>query len=287
MRFNRNRKGFLDLYWSIGYYLTIILRKLSFVILILVSLFLLRGSEIDGNFSLLAHHTMNMVVAPYLLVTRVIANVANSISGSLSYLWRLENQNKLLKQENHNLKLKMRNFQLLRDENKKLKTALNYIHRENKRNYRFKKINILSGANFTSRAEFKLDREELDNYNEHTLVLDENGNLLGRLINIFGNRAEVLLVNDYFSKIPAQLANGTTKLILGGQGGNLLEIDHFLGEKYNMIGGEEVYTAEDGSVMESGIPIGKIVELGNGKFVVRLNAKLETVDFVVVVNFSD
>lgn len=285
MRFSNRRTGFFSFYWSISYYIGVIFSKLSYSFFILVSFLLLHSVSLDGNFAFITNRIVNFFLTPYIFIGRGTGEFASSFGGTLTNLWNLENRNSQLEGKNMELMVKMNNFQAIKDENRKLKDILNYVSQNGIKNYKIKKVNIINNDNFVSRIEFSISKDEYNKYNEHSLVLDKNGNLIGRVINISNNRAEILLINDYLSKIPAQLSDSTIKLILSGRGDNILDISYFLGEKYNIIVDRDVYTAENGNVIESGIPIGKIVDI-NGKLAVKLNTKLEDTDFVIIVNYD-
>lgn len=285
MRFNNRKSNFFSFYWSISYYVGVIFNKLSYSFFILVSFLLLHSVSINSNFSFITNRIVNFVLTPYIFIGTNISEIANSFGDTLTNLWNLKNKNSHLEVKNMELMVKMNNFQAIKDENKKLKDILNYVSKNGIKNYKIKKVNIINYNNFVSRIEFIISKNEQDKYNEHSLVLDKNGNLIGRVINISNNKAEVLLINDYLSKVPAQISDSMVKLILSGRGDNILDINYFLGEKYNIVVDKEVYTAEDGNVIESGIPIGKIVDI-NGKLSVKLNARLEDTDFVIIVNYD-
>lgn len=285
MRFNNRKSNFFNFYWSISYYVAVIFNKLSYSFFILTSFILLHSVSLDGNFSFITNRIVNFFLTPYIFIGTNIGEIASSFGSTLTNLWDLENKNSQLEVKNMELLVKMNNFQAIKDENKKLKDILNYVSQNGVKDYRIKKVNIINYDNFVSRIEFNISKNEHDKYNERSLVLDKNGNLIGRVINISNNKAKVLLINDYLSKIPAQLSDSMVKLILNGRGDNILDINYFLGEKYNIAVDKDVYTAEDGNVIESGIPIGKIVDI-NGKLAVKLNARLEDTDFVIIVNYD-
>ena len=58
MRFNNNNSIF-SLYWSVGYYITVILNKLMYVFLIILSIILLRSSSVNGTFSTTINNIIN------------------------------------------------------------------------------------------------------------------------------------------------------------------------------------------------------------------------------------
>lgn len=228
--------------------------------------------------------TIFFISKPQIFTIKVIDGIINKFSFTVNYFSGLKKENTLLKKENLDLHIKLLNLNILTQENQDLKEVLNFTTKNDITHYTIRKINILNNKDFINKATINIEDSSTK---ENDLVVDSKGNLVGRIINVNGSYAEVLLLTDITSKIPAVLNNSRIKVLLTGNENKNLNIEFFLGEKFNINEGELVFTSSDGNVIQEGIVIGKVVKNKKGKFGVEINTRLDKVSNVIILHNSD
>lgn len=264
-----------------GYYLRVIGSRLSYGFLLVFSLFLLFYSRNGFNLSAKIKSVIAYQIRPFLFVSRGISSVLENGMDEFVSLWLLRKENTKLRGENFDLRLKLLEFELVKNENSELKGILSLVSKRYSSGYVIKKINTVGSSGIAHNVQLFLS--ENDNILEHDLVLDKYGDLVGRVINTSKGTAEILLISDYMSKIPARLENSGIKVILGGNGSNILDINYFFNNEQNIVADENVYTSDDGNLLQEGILIGKVVRMGK-KWGVRVNSDLGSLNFVVIIS---
>jgi cell shape-determining protein MreC len=218
-------------------------------------------------------------IQPFVFIARTVSSVLESSKNELVSLWHLRKDNIRFMRENFDLRLKLLELELIQSENSELRGVLGLVDQNCSSSYAIKKINTIGTGGIIHKLQFFLDKN--DNISEHDLVLDKYGNLAGRVINVSSNKAEVLLVSDYTSKIPAKLENSGIKVIAGGNGSNILDIHYFFNNDQNIVHGENAYTSDDGNIVQEGILIGKLIKIGK-KYGIKINSDLGSLNFVIV-----
>jgi rod shape-determining protein MreC len=278
---HRKRVGHLNFQWSMGYYVRIIAGKLSYSFLLISSLFLLFYHREGYNFDSKIRNSIAYQLQPFFFIVKNISLALENSKAWLTSLWSLKRDNIRFQRENFDLRLKLLEFELIQSENSELRGILDLVSQNYSDNYTIKKINTVGANGIIHSLRFSLDKN--DNIAEHDLVLDKYGNLVGRVINVSDSAAEILLISDYTSKIPAKLENSRIKVILGGNGGNILDINYFFNNEQSIIYGENVYTSDDGNILQEGILIGRVMKMDK-KCAVKINSDLASLNFVVVVS---
>ena len=282
MRFNNNNSIF-SLYWSVGYYITVILNKLMYVFLIILSIILLRSSSVNGTFSTTINNIIKVPLTPYIYLEKLTINIANFIKLNFDSFINLKTKYENLKKVNLDLKIKLLKTNNVNEENNSLKRILNFILNESRENYTIKQINIINKGVFNTTIDIDINNVDRNNISEHDIVVDCDGNFVGIITDIKEKSATIMLATDYISKIPAKTIESNTSLILTGKGNNMLEIKHFLGRKENISNGDKVYTSNDGNIFFDWIYIGDIVNISD-KIYVKLAANLNNLSYVIILH---
>lgn len=282
MRFNNNNSIF-SLYWSVGYYITVILNKLMYVFLIILSIILLRSSSVNGTFSTTINNIIKVPLTPYIYLEKLTINIANFIKLNFDSFINLKTKYENLKKVNLDLKIKLLRTNNVNEENNSLKRILNFILNESRENYTIKQINIINKGVFNTTIDIDINNVDRNNISEHDVVVDCDGNFVGIITDIKEKSATIMLATDYISKIPAKTIESNTSLILTGKGNNMLEIKHFLGRKENITNGDKVYTSNDGNIFFDWIYIGDIVNISD-KIYVKLAANLNNLSYVIILH---
>lgn len=282
MRFNNNNSIF-SLYWSVGYYITVILNKLMYVFLIILSIILLRSSSVNGTFSTTINNIIKVPLTPYIYLEKLTINIANFIKLNFDSFINLKTKYENLKKVNLDLKIKLLKTNNVNEENNSLKRILNFILDESKESYTIKQVNIINKGVFSTTIDIDINNVDRNNISEHDIVVDCDGNFVGIITDIKEKSATIMLATDYISKIPAKTIESNTSLILTGKGNNMLEIKHFLGRKENISNGDKVYTSNDGNIFFDWIYIGDIVNISD-KIYVKLAANLNNLSYVIILH---
>ena len=117
MRFDNKNSSIFSLYWSIGYYVGIIINKLTYTVLIVTSVFLLRSSKIDGKFSNSIKNILDTALSPYIFVEKVVVETINLIKSNLDSLIGLKRKYENLKKDNIGLKIELLKVNAISSEN--------------------------------------------------------------------------------------------------------------------------------------------------------------------------
>lgn len=272
-------RSFFDLYLSINYYVYIFLKNILFTVIFVLSFFGLVFFKNNKNFEAYTRDKILYITYPYVAVRNIFEYVFHNIDNYLLHFRDIDIINKNLVKQNFDLKTKLFGVENLEKDNQELKNILNMVLKQDKSSYTLAKINIISNSSFVSKIEIKSNPLIKNN----DLVVDDNGNLVGKIINNDNKKSDILLTIDSNFKIGAILSNSMNKVILSGNGTNFMDINYFLGQDFNIVEGEKVITSNDANINQAGINIGVVKKI-NGKFVVELSTNLARLDYVVVLH---
>lgn len=289
MKFNNRNSSIFSFYWSIGYYIGVVINKLYYSVLVLLSVILLRSSKIEGKFSTGVENILNKTLSPYFLIEQLAIKSFNLIKNNLDSFVRLKKAYEDLKEINRELKVKLLAVNAISNENDSLKKILDFTSHESVGNYTIKQVNIINKNSFVTTIDIDVNDMDRNYFNEHDIVVDKQGNFVGILTNVQNKTATIILASDFVAKIPSKTTSSNISLILEGKGGDILEIKHFLGKKENIKVGDKVYTSfNDNSMFYNGIYIGDVIAIKN-KLCVKLAANFNNLDYVLILHrtFSD
>lgn len=109
--------------------------------------------------------------------------------------------------------------------------------------------------------------------------------LIGRIIEVGPRFSRVLMLTDYFSRVPVMIPEKGIKGILSGDNTPLPKLI-FLPEGASVQPGDRLVTSGDSGVYPAGLPIGVIVSADAGEVSVRLNQADDHFEFVRVVYYG-
>jgi rod shape-determining protein MreC len=116
------------------------------------------------------------------------------------------------------------------------------------------------------------------------VALDGAG-LVGRISEVGGRSARLLLVTDINSRIPVQVERTRVRAILAGTNGPRPRLQHWTGGE-QPAPGERIVTASEGSAFPAGLPVGIVREAKGGALEVELFADLDRLEFVRLHEFG-
>ena len=109
---------------------------------------------------------------------------------------------------------------------------------------------------------------------------------VGKIIGVNFLTSRILLANDLNSKIPVIVEPGSINAILSGNGSNELAELEYLPKKNNVNDGHIVYTSGIDGIIESAIPVGKVIIKEDKKFV-KFFIDFNQIKFVKINNYHD
>lgn len=274
-----NSRGLPSL--SVFYYIKTVFSKVFFSMLLLLSLFIFIFSKSYTDINIVVKDNIKLITYPYYTIFTLFNHVSVFIKDIAEYYVNLNKINKKLISDNFDLNIKLLNLKSTIKENQDLKDILHLVHSNNIVNYTVKKVNIVINNSFVNRMIIRRDKN--DKISEHDLVIDTKGNLVGKIINIRDDEAEILMLSDRNFRVPAILEKSMVKVILMGNESNKMKIGYFLGEKINIYNNEKLYTIDDGGTVVGGIYVGEVYKNGNEYFV-KTSVDLAGVDNVVVLH---
>ena len=255
--------------------------KLFNFILIIICLILIIIGKLDlvaiRNFSAIVTDFFapisNFISKPALELENVIKDVKSATF--------LRNENLKLKSENRRLKIlenKLTNFE---SELIELKKIVNFKFDSNKIIYTGRVLNI-SGGTFAKTM--LVNAGLLDGIKKGQPVISSMG-LVGSIISVGPSSSRVLLTIDINSMIPSYLTQSGWPTIVQGENSTLLKL-RFLSSEAEPIVGEMIETSGHGGIFPPGIPVGRVVSITDGTFLVQPSANPQKLRFVSVLSKS-
>jgi len=208
------------------------------------------------------------------------ADIKEMKAGSFNF-FTLPKENLELKRENERLQAIASQLVSINLENERLKQMNKFVFPETKQ--------ILS-----TRLIFRSDGQvgmakilagSADGVKDGQFVVTESGALVGKIVNVSGKAAKVLLINDPKSKISVTFPTIRNKAILSGTYGENLEIT-FTENQTIPANKEAVIASGDDGYLPAGLIIGTVVTLRNGERAVIPRTNPKNADLVSVLEFE-
>lgn len=116
-------------------------------------------------------------------------------------------------------------------------------------------------------------------------VIGEGG-YAGRVADLGQRAARILLLTDMNSRLPVMLQEGGHRAVLSGDNSPQPKLEYLpAGAKPQV--GQTIVTSGDGGQFPAGIPVGEIVQVGDGGIRLRPFVDLGRMDFLRVVQFEE
>lgn len=114
-------------------------------------------------------------------------------------------------------------------------------------------------------------------------VIDTQG-LLGRIVATGPDASRILLLTDLNSRVPVVIESTQVRAILSGDNSSTPRLD-FLPPGAEIKAGERVVTSGHGGLLPPGLPVGTIVDNGDGLFTVQTYSDRTKLDMVRVLQY--
>jgi rod shape-determining protein MreC len=111
------------------------------------------------------------------------------------------------------------------------------------------------------------------------------GGLIGRLTEVGGRAARVLLITDLNSRIPVVIPTSRASAVLAGDNSDRPHLV-FASEPKAIKIGDRVVTSGEGGVFPPGLPVGVVTALDHGTARIEPYAELRQLDYVLLVDYG-
>lgn len=264
----------------VKYYFYTLFLKVSFFILIIISIISMKFSISNPNYETFIRNNVIALFKPLYIMAEIPFNLTFDFNKSVKNILLANLRNKRLVEENLLLKdLYLKSLEI-KKENENLRKILNYVDHNNTK-YKYVVSRIYTEPKLPMINSIIINVGSDDGVKEGDLVLGITRNVIGRVVNVNNNNSKVLLLNDANSNIPARTAETNEKFILSGTNLDYLEISHYNSKNPQILDGDIVYTSGDSKILPDGIPIGKIKK-ENKKIKVIMDESVNNIYNVIV-----
>jgi rod shape-determining protein MreC len=258
----------------------LIFGKVEFGFYIILCIILIITSKINKD---LTHKINNIFLN---ISSPMVAIVATPINSSIDLILNFK---KLLlaKKENEKLReelTRLQNYYInslaIHQENKELREALNFVKSKTE-NYKIARIIGMSHQSFNQKL--LIDIGKNNNIKEGQIITGTRG-VIGRIIEIFDDKARVLLITDTNSRIPIIASKARNRGILAGNNGNLMEI-LYLPKNHQITVGDKIFTSSDGDVIPPGLLIGVVRKVDKNGVYVSGVENINSLNIVTIIDY--
>ncbi len=262
------------------YYLKVIYERTSFLIVLTLSIFLLlnynentaineRISDIINTFSKPCIHTINFIDTG---IEKTFCFLGNII-----FMYK---ENIYLKEQNKKLKKNEITIHNVNYENKRLRELVNFIGINNIDKYITIKYNFITKNKFENKIKLNVGKD--NGVNDNSVVINSDGNYIGKTIRTTDKSTEIMLLTDIDSKIEATTLDNKVKLILNGNNSLYLNIAYINDNEYKLLEGDSVFLINN-SFQDLDFYIGKIVKVQND-FKVKIESSFNYIDYITIID---
>ena len=207
------------------------------------------------------------------------------VRGVWTHYFALQNttrDNEALKTENDALKLRISQLQSRAAEADRLETLLNF--KQTHHEVPMVGARVIAASAGTASRTIEIDRGERDGVRRNMAVITPDG-AVGKVIEVFRDTAQVLLLTDKDGGAGAMLVESRTQHPVGGTGEPILLMKYVAtDDKVNV--GEKIVTSGMDKIFPPDIPIGSVMEVKAGspfkQIRVQPAAKLDRLEAVIV-----
>jgi rod shape-determining protein MreC len=191
-------------------------------------------------------------------------------------------ENEQLRRENDELKMQVNQLQSKASEADRLALLLNF-HKSHE-NVPMLGARVIATSAGTASATIILDRGSKDHIKKNMGVITPEG-VVGKVVEVYDNTSEVLLLTDKDSGVGAMLSNSRKQSPVGGAGEPLLFMKYVANDDTVNVG-ERVVTSGMDKIFPRDLPIGTVTDIKPGNpfksIRIRPAADLERLEEVIV-----
>ena len=271
--------------WSGGFLiktaeLKVLARRLFVVILFLISFFFILLSKVDSVVIEAANKAALEVSGPVMQVVEYPSRIIHRIYTYFYDISHIYLENKSLRDENKQLIMLQNKLRALEVENQLLSRLLNYVPPADA-TFVSAKIIAESGDNFTHILLIYVGDEQVK---KGQIVMGDES-VIGRIDEVSGHYARVILVTDINSKIPVVVERTRARAILSGDNTVVPKLI-FLRTTADVKEGDVVVTSGVGGMFPTGLPVGFVSSMQNGEITVETIDDIGRMEYVRIVDYG-
>ncbi len=258
----------------------LVFRKIETIFFIFLCIICLIASKINRDFS-------NKVSNGFITIsTPVIKIISLPISSSIDLI---VNFNKLAMAKKENIQLKEELFKLqnyyltslaIHQENKELRSALNFVKSKTE-NYKIARVIGMSHQAFDQKL--LIDSGESRDIKEGQIIAGNRG-VIGRVSEVFEDKSRILLLTDSSSRIPIIASRARNRGILAGNNSGLMEI-LYLPKNHQINIGDKIFTSSDGDAVPPGLLIGVVRKIDKNSVYVSGIEDINSLNIVTIIDY--
>jgi rod shape-determining protein MreC len=192
-------------------------------------------------------------------------------------------ENEALRIENDALKLTISQLQSRAAEADRLGALLNFKQSHEK--VPMVGARVIAASAGTASRTVEIDRGERDGIKRNMAVITPDG-AVGKVIEVYRNTSQVLLLTDKDGGAGAMLVNSRTQGVVGGTGDPMMQMK-FVANEQDVAVGEKIVTSGMDKIFPRDIPVGTVLEAKPGqppfkKIRVQPAARLDQLEAVIV-----
>jgi len=258
----------------------LVFRKIETIFFIFLCIICLIASKINRDFS-------NKVSNGFIIVsTPIIKIISLPISSSIDLIVNF-NKLAMAKKENTQLKeelFKLQNYYLtslaIHQENKELRSALNFVKSKTE-NYKIARVIGMSHQAFDQKL--LIDSGESRDIKEGQIIAGNRG-VIGRVSEVFEDKSRILLLTDSSSRIPIIASRARNRGILAGNNSGLMEI-LYLPKNHQINIGDKIFTSSDGDAVPPGLLIGVVRKIDKNSVYVSGIEDINSLNIVTIIDY--
>ena len=258
----------------------LVFRKIETIFFIFLCIICLIASKINRDFS-------NKVSNGFITIsTPVIKIISLPISSSIDLI---VNFNKLAMAKKENIQLKEELFKLqnyyltslaIHQENKELRSALNFVKSKTE-NYKIARVIGMSHQAFDQKL--LIDSGKSRDIKEGQIIAGNRG-VIGRVSEVFEDKSRILLLTDSSSRIPIIASRARNRGILAGNNSGLMEI-LYLPKNHQINIGDKIFTSSDGDAVPPGLLIGVVRKIDKNSVYVSGIEDINSLNIVTIIDY--
>ena len=260
--------------------LKVLARRIFVVILFLASFFFILLSKVDSVVIEAANKAVLDVTGPVMQVVEYPSRIIHRIYTYFYDISHIYIENRALRAENKQMMMLQNKVRALEVENQLLGRLLNYVPPA-EASFISAKIIAESGDNFTHILLVYIGDEAVK---KGQIVLGDES-VIGRIDEVSGHYARVILVTDINSKIPVVVERTRARAILSGDNTMMPQLI-FLRSSADVQEGDIIVTSGVGGMFPAGLPIGFVNSVQSGEITVETMADISRIEYVRIVDYG-
>jgi cell shape-determining protein MreC len=264
--------------WAFNYYLKTFIIGINYIFFVILSIIMLVYFKKNDIYEKKIKGQVMNIATPGILFIRGIDKIFTVCNDIYYYMINTRDEILSLKQDNFLLKQQLMGYSYTRMENEQLKRVINFTGANSISKYKVIRLNVLNDNVYSNMI--MVAYGVADGLKEGDYVVDTDGNLIGRIINLQEHSSEILLITDSNSKISVRTEKSKINMILYGNKTKLLGINYVDGEIYNLKNNERVFVPSHNNV--NNFYVGVLIKTKHG-FKVRINVNFSAINYGVIV----